>query len=128
VLAAIAAIGAVELVFFAANAMKLADGGWFPLACASVIFTLLTTWKRAEGVVTAREGKIRVRWTLPRDLEPDMPRVEGTAIYLSPTEVRCRRCCCTPEAQQGVHQRVVFLTIVDADVPRIADVERRVCA
>src|SRR5262245_23827721 len=59
-LPAIAAIGMVELVFFAANAMKFTEGGWFPLGCGMAIFTLLTTWKRAEGVVTAREGKIQI--------------------------------------------------------------------
>src|SRR6266849_5310444 len=36
-LAAVAAIGLVELVFFAANAMKFTEGGWFPLACGVLI-------------------------------------------------------------------------------------------
>ena len=31
-LAVLALIGSMELVFFAANATKIADGGWFPLA------------------------------------------------------------------------------------------------
>src|SRR6266851_9824395 len=84
-IAAIAAIGLVEIVFFAANAAKFADGGWFPLACALLIFAMLTTWKRAESVVLSREGKFR----LPVDAFPAMcgsetPYVEGTAIYLSP--------------------------------------------
>jgi len=125
-LAAMAGIGVVEFVFFAANAMKFADGGWFPLACGIVIFTMLTTWKRAEGVVTAREGKIRVPVEAFRKmLEPDMPRVAGTAIYLSPDSGSVPAVLLhNLKHNKVLHERVVFLTIVDAEVPRVPDAER----
>ena len=125
-LAAIAVIGVVELVFFAANAMKFAEGGWFPLACGVVIFTMLTTWKRAEGVVSAREGKIRVPVeTFPAMLGPDIPRVEGTAVYLSPDSSSVPPVLLhNLKHNKVLHECVVFLTIVDAEVPRVADAER----
>ncbi len=125
-LAAIAAIGVVELVFFAANAMKFSEGGWFPLACGLVVFTMLTTWKRAEAVVAAREGKIRVPVeTFPAMLGPDIPRVEGTAVYLSPDSGSVPPVLLhNLKHNKVLHERVVFLTIVDADVPRLADAER----
>jgi KUP system potassium uptake protein len=125
-LAAIAVIGLVEIVFFAANAMKFAEGGWFPLACGVLVFTMLTTWKRAESVVVLREGKIRVPVdTFPAMCGSGIPRVEGTAVYLSPD----------PESVPPVllhnlkhnkvlHERIVFLTIVDEEVPHVADEER----
>jgi KUP system potassium uptake protein len=125
-LAAIAAIGAMELLFFAANAMKFAEGGWFPLACGLVVFTMLTTWKRAEGVVTAREGKIRVPVGIfSAMLGADIPRVEGTAVYLSPDSASVPPVLLHNLRHNKVlHERVVLLTIVDADVPRLADAER----
>ncbi len=125
-LAAVAAIGVVELVFFAANTMKFAEGGWFPLACGLVVFTMLTTWKRAEGVVTAREGKIRVPVeTFSAMLGADIPRVEGTAVYLSPDSGSVPPVLLhNLKHNKVLHERVVFLTIVDADVPRLADAER----
>jgi KUP system potassium uptake protein len=125
-LAAIGAVGAVELVFFSANIVKFADGGWFPLACAVVIFTMLTTWKRAEGVVTAREGKIRVPVkAFPKMLSPDVPRVEGTAVYLSPDSSSVPPVLLhNLKHNKVLHQRIVFLTIVDAEMPRVADAER----
>jgi KUP system potassium uptake protein len=125
-LAAIAVIGLVELVFFAANAMKFAEGGWFPLACGVLVFTMLTTWKRAESVVVLREGRIRVPIdTFAALCGSGIPRVEGTAIYLSPD----------PESVPPVllhnlkhnkvlHERIVFLTIVDEEVPHVPDEER----
>jgi KUP system potassium uptake protein len=125
-LAGIAVIGAAELVFFAANATKFAEGGWFPLACGIVIFTMLTTWKRAEGVVTAREGKIRVPVeAFPAMLGPDIPRVQGTAVYLSPDSDSVPPVLLhNLKHNKVLHERVVFLTIVDAEVPRVADAER----
>ena len=125
-LAAIAAIALVELVFFAANAMKFTEGGWFPLACGVVIFTMLTTWKRAEGVVMAREGKIRVPVeAFPAMLGPDMTRVEGTAVYLSPDSGSVPPVLLhNLKHNKVLHERVVFLTVVDAEVPHLADSER----
>ena len=125
-IAAIAAIGAVELVFFVSNAMKFTDGGWFPLACGIAIFTLLTTWKRAEGVVTMREGKVRIPvHSFRKMLGSDVPRVAGTAIYLSPdSEAVPPVLLHNLKHNKVLHERVVFLTIVDAEVPRIADDER----
>src|SRR5258706_462156 len=126
VLAAIAAIGAVQLVFFAANAMKFSEGGWFPLACGVLVFTMLTTWKRAESAVSLREGKIRV----PADTFPAMcgagiPRVEGTAVYLSPdAESVPPALLHNLKHNKVLHQRIVFLTVVDEEVPHVPDDER----
>jgi KUP system potassium uptake protein len=125
-LAAIAAIGAVELVFFAANAMKFTEGGWFPLACGVAIFTLLTTWKRAESVVTSREGRVRVPVNaFPKMLGLDTPRVGGTSIYLSPDSGSVPPVLLhNLKHNKVLHERVVFLTIVDAEVPHVPDAER----
>ena len=43
----------IDLTFFAANATKVADGGWFPLVVAACIFTLMTTWKRGRAALGA---------------------------------------------------------------------------
>ncbi len=124
--AAIAAIGLVELLFFVANTAKFAEGGWFPLVCGLAVFTMLTTWKRAEAVITAREGKIPI----PVDAflkmaGPDIPRVEGTAIYLSPDSESVPPVLLhNLKHNKVLHERIVFLTIVDADVPRLSDSER----
>ncbi len=91
-----------------------------------MIFTLLTTWKRAEGVVTARAGRIRVPVeAFPKMLAPDVPRVQGTAIYLSPDSGSVPPVLLhNLKHNKVLHERVVFLTIVDADMPRVADTER----
>jgi KUP system potassium uptake protein len=125
-LALLAAIGLVELLFFAANTIKFADGGWFPVACGVVLFVALTTWKRAETILASHESRRRLPLAeFAKLCGPEIPRVPGTAVYLSadpetvPTVLLHNL-----KHNKVLHERIVFLTLVDADEPRIADRER----
>ena len=122
----LALIGLAELVFFAANAAKIADGGWFPLACGLALFVMLTTWKRAETILTAHERSKRVPLdAFPALCSASIPRVAGTAVYLSPDADSVPTVLLhNLKHNKVLHERIVFLTIVDADVPRVADHER----
>src|SRR6058998_671587 len=44
----------VDLLFFAANMLKIRYGGWVPLAIAAAIFLLMTTWKRGREILEMR--------------------------------------------------------------------------
>ena len=47
-LVALAVIGVfliVDLSFFSANLLKIADGGWLPLTFAAVLFVVMVTWR-----------------------------------------------------------------------------------
>jgi KUP system potassium uptake protein len=119
-------IGLVELVFFAANAAKFADGGWFPLACGLTLFVMLTTWKSAQTVLAAHAAGRRVPVEdFAKLFGPEIPRVPGTAVYLAadpnsvPTVLMHNL-----KHNKVLHERVVFLTIMDADVPRVPNLER----
>ncbi|MEQ1813000.1 MAG: KUP/HAK/KT family potassium transporter, partial [Candidatus Nitrotoga sp.] len=50
-LAGLLLVGLLELLFVASNATKIVAGGWFPLLAGLVIFTMLSTWKRAGVVI-----------------------------------------------------------------------------
>jgi KUP system potassium uptake protein len=45
---------AIDLLFFSANALKIASGGWFPLVLAVVIVVVMTTWATGRRLLTAR--------------------------------------------------------------------------
>ena len=48
----------VELMFLAANILKIPDGGWFPLVAGMGTFILMTTWKRGRLLLAERlEGR-----------------------------------------------------------------------
>jgi KUP system potassium uptake protein len=77
----------IDATFAAANAMKFFDGGWVPLLLAAIVFGLMWTWHRG---VMAVASALRVK-TIPiadfiRDIaERDIPRVPGTAVFLTRT-------------------------------------------
>ncbi|HQT27374.1 MAG TPA: KUP/HAK/KT family potassium transporter, partial [Burkholderiales bacterium] len=77
----ISALIAVDLSFFFANLIKLEEGGWFPLAMASVIFTLMTTWKRGRLLLAERMKRDSIELVpFVESLSPgSVVRVPGTA-------------------------------------------------
>jgi KUP system potassium uptake protein len=125
-LAMLAAIGLTELIFFAANATKFVEGGWFPVACGLVLFVALTTWKRAETLLAAHERRRRVPMhDFLKLFGPDIPRVTGTAVYLSPDPESVPTVLLhNLKHNKVLHERTVLLTIVDSDLPRVDERER----
>ena len=123
---ALALVGVMELVFFTANATKIADGGWFPLVCGLALFVMLTTWKRAETILAAHERSKRVLLhAFPALCSAEIPRVPGTAIYLSPDPSSVPTALMhNLKHNKVLHQRIVFLTIGNEDVPRVSEYER----
>jgi KUP system potassium uptake protein len=125
VLAGLAVVATAELLFFLSNSTKILAGGWFPLVCGLAVFTLLTTWKRATSVIRTEEARHRVPIKGFFEMLGEVPRVQGTAIYLSsdsdavPTTLLHNL-----KHNKVLHDRILFITIATEDVPRIPDAER----
>jgi len=121
--AIVAVLLAVDLTFFAANALKFLSGGWLPLAIALLLFTVLTTWRRGRQLVIARK-KLN---TIGRDafinlMADEIPRVPGTAVFLTgDREIAPSALLHNLKHNKVLHERVVFLTIKTADVPIVPD-------
>jgi KUP system potassium uptake protein len=121
----LAIVGCAELAFFASNATKFASGGWFPVAVAAIVFTMLTTWKLAADTIAASEEARRVPIEGFLATMAEVPRVPGTAIFFSaerdsvPTTLLHNL-----KHNKVLHERLVFLTVVTAEVPRLPDEER----
>ena len=125
-LVTLALVGILEVIFFLANFIKIADGGWLPLLCGLAIFVMLTTWKRAETVLASHDSRTRIPVeAIPTLFGASIPRVSGTAVYLSPHRGWIPTALMhNLKHNKVLHQRIVFLTIVDEDLPRIAEHER----
>ncbi|HIJ38450.1 MAG TPA: potassium transporter Kup, partial [Rhodospirillaceae bacterium] len=118
----------VDLAFFSANATKITSGGWFPLAVATVIFVLLTTWKSGRdlaGVSRAEEAMPEADFLMSVGNSSNVFRPKGTAIFL--TSLRDG----IPPAllhnlkhNQVLHKHTVLLTIMIAEVPHIPHKQR----
>ena len=75
----------IDAAFFASNSLKIAQGGWFPLAMAVGLYTVMATWK--DGRRLMNQKLMAEAIDLPSFLEavfvsPPM-RVEGTAVFLT---------------------------------------------
>jgi KUP system potassium uptake protein len=119
----------VEAAFFAANVSKIVHGGWLPLSVAAVVFTVLITWQRGRGIVTANrtkeEGSLQEFLDRLDAMHPPIHRVAGTAVFLNATIDTAPLALRTNVLRNHVLQRrVVILNIEVANVPHIARSQR----
>lgn len=120
----IAVFALVDGIYFASNIAKIPDGGWFPLAVAAVLFTLLTTWATGRRIVRERlaegEGGLSLEQFIAATAT-SVHRVRNTAVYLSAAETG------VPSAllhnlkhNQVLHERVLIVTVKIEEVPQVA--------
>src|SRR5207248_2818858 len=82
----------VDLTFLSANLLKIAEGGWFPIVVAALVFALMGTWWRGRRLLAAQ----RARDAMPLDLfvdtlNPERPvRVPGTSVFIGREKLRSR--------------------------------------
>jgi KUP system potassium uptake protein len=110
----------IDLAFFSANAAKILDGGWFPLAIGVVVFVVMTTWWR---------GRIELSQVMDAGMVPDdlfladiaaapPPRVRGTAVFMSSTPGGIPNVLMHHlKHNQVLHQQVVLFSIQTLNVP-----------
>jgi KUP system potassium uptake protein len=117
----------IDLSFFSANMVKIADGGWFPLVFGLAIFVMLITWKRGRQLLHDRQAKdaLPLKSFVAGLGKDEVARVPGTAVFMtaSPGEVP-RAMLHSLKHYKLLHQRVVILTVNVLDVPRVTDAQR----
>ena len=124
-LGVLAVVFLAEMMFFASNTTKIAAGGWFPILCGLLIFTLLTTWKRGAEVLTAGSAGKHVQLKGFCEHLSSVTRVPGTAVFFSAnSQIVPTTLLHNLKHNKVLHERVVFLTMTTEDVPRVADDER----
>jgi len=117
----------VDLSFFAANAVKVLDGGWFPLVVGAVVYTFLSTWKRGREVLfqRLRPGAIALEPFIRGITEHPPVRVPGTAVFLTATlEGVPHALLHNLNHNKVLHERVVLLTVRAEDIPHVPDEQR----
>jgi len=118
---------AVDLAFFAANSLKLLDGGWFPLMIGILVFTLLSTWKRGRQILLQRmqTGAIALEPFIKGLMAHPPTRVAGTAVFMTASREGVPHALLHNLAHNKVlHERVIFLTVVTKDEPYISASKR----
>ena len=115
----------VDIAFFAANAIKIPEGGWFPIAMGLVSFSVLTTWRRGRRLVSEEMAKQSIPMEDFITAIDDVHRIYGTAVFMTSSKEG------VPPAllhnlkhNQVLHERVVLVTVQTADTPHVNDMDR----
>ncbi|HJV53783.1 MAG TPA: KUP/HAK/KT family potassium transporter, partial [Noviherbaspirillum sp.] len=118
---------AIDITLFSANTLKIMHGGWFPLALGAIAVTVMLTW---------RDGRQLVYKNLKKHLVPiddflqslfisPPARVEGTAVFFRAEGDGVPHAMLHNLSHNKVlHERTVFLTVFNADIPTIPSKER----
>ena len=117
----------IDLAFFSANAIKLLQGGWFPIVIALASFTTLTTWRRGRRLLFKEMGNL----TMPLDQfirsieKMPLKQVSNTAVYLtSRPEGAPSALLHNIKHNEVLHARNVLVTVLTAEVPHVAEQDR----
>ena len=126
-LALFAVFLAVDLSFFSANMLKVADGGWAPLLIGAATFLVMSTWTKGRSALVAR----RSDESLPLDMflagiRPGHPeRVKGTAVFLTADLEKVPASLLhNLKHNKVLHERVVLMSVRTLDIPRVAEENR----
>lgn len=117
----------IDIMFFIVNISKIPDGGWIPLAMASCVFLIMTTWNKGRKIVYLQYLKLTgLLSNFIKTLDQNSYiRTSGTAIYFVSNITH------TPVAlllnlkhNKVIHERVILLSVVFESRPYVPPSER----
>jgi KUP system potassium uptake protein len=117
----------IDFAYFSANAIKIEEGGWVPLAMGLFAYTLMTTWRKGRALHLKRikeEGdELEAFINMMKDHPPFRP--DGTAVYMT------THTSGVPHAllhnlyhNQVLHQNILLVTTKTEDIPHVPDEAR----
>jgi KUP system potassium uptake protein len=117
----------VDFTLLSANLLKIAEGGWFPIIVAALVFALMGTWWRGRRLLAEQ----RTRDAMPLELFVDtlnperLVRVPGTAIFMTRDLMQVPVVLLHAlKHYKALHERVVIMQVETEDVPHVP-AERR---
>ena len=117
----------IELIFLGANALKIPQGGWFPLLTGAVLFTLMWVWRKGSRLLAeiSHQGRPPLPEFIRTAESSSVPRVPGTAMFLTGNAQDVPAALLhNLKHNKVLHDQNVILTIVTEEVPRLPDEDR----
>ena len=110
----------IDSLFFAANSVKVVEGGWVPLALGLCLMAMMTSWKRGRDLLLARwkQDSLPLASFLARLPQSRTIRVPGIAVFLTgnPDYVPAALLH-NLKHNKVLHERVLFVTVMTLDTP-----------
>jgi KUP system potassium uptake protein len=117
----------IDMIFFAANSEKLMEGGWFPLLLAAAVAFLMLTWRGGVKLVEKARSKLRQpeEDLIETAVNKCQSRLPGTAVFLAAAPKGVPLALTQFVKHNHVlHQRVLLVTVLIEEAPRISDDDR----
>jgi KUP system potassium uptake protein len=118
----------VDVIFVAANATKLIEGGWFPMVLAGIVAFLMMTWRTGYLLLEQQRARLRQRedefvaWVL----ESRPVRLPGAAaIFTAASSGIPLALTHHLRHNRVLHERLLLMSIITTEAPRV-DPEKRV--
>ena len=117
----------IDLVFVAANSIKVFDGGWFPLLLAAGVAFLMLTWRAGRRLTERTRSRTRESegQFIARLLNCPPVRLRGTAAFLASGTVGIPLTL-TQHLKHlyALPEHVLLVTVLTSQEPRIRERER----
>jgi KUP system potassium uptake protein len=117
----------IDIALFSSTTLKIPTGGWFPLVLGAAMVMIMLTWRTGRELVVEnlKRHAIPLNEFFQSLFVSPPPRVPGTAVFFRAEGDG------VPQAMlhnlrhnKVLHERTVFLTVFDADIPVIAPAHR----
>ena len=118
---------AIDTLFFAANALKVPEGGWVPLVLGLALMALMTSWKRGRDLLLARskQDSLPLASFLARLPQSRTVRVPGMAVFMTGNSDYVPAALLhNLKHNKVLHERVLFVTVINVDEPETVAAER----
>ncbi len=112
----------IDAGFFAANSLKIAEGGYVPLLLAAVVYGVMLIWHRGSVAVanSLEQTPVPVVKFLEDVKARNIPRVPGTAVFLTRTSNGVPPVMLWHLKQnRALHEHVLVLRVLTASRPRV---------
>jgi KUP system potassium uptake protein len=116
-----------DIPFFAANTVKIFDGGWVPVLIGVAFIAAMLIWSKGRTLVMEeylRRGAV-LEETLVRLLARVVARVPGTGIFMSSNPKYAPPILVhLIEREPALHEQVILLTILTDSSPQVPASQR----
>jgi KUP system potassium uptake protein len=118
---------AVDLIFLAANLLKIFEGGWLPLFVGASLILIMMTWRQGTRILSevTKRDEIGLADFITMLAKSSVTRASGTAVFLTGHPDA------TPTAllhnikhNKVLHEHNVILNVVTEDMPRVVESDR----
>ena len=113
----------VDLIFFASNSVKIAQGGWFPLVLAVALYIVMSTWKQGRQLLaqSMRADAVDLGSFLEAVFVSPPVRVRGTAVFLTAAPGTVPNALLhNLKHNKVLHEHNLFVTVRNHEVPWIS--------